>query len=186
MKVIVGLGNPGLGYRYTRHNIGFRVIDQLCAERDIRLTRRAFRGRLGEGQIGAETVILFQPQTYMNLSGSAVGALMKFHKLSREDLLVICDDLYLPLGKLRLRKMGSDGGHKGLKSITQHLGGQKFPRLRLGIGEPEPGLTGEKYVLLKFPKADQPEAEAMIDRAADCALTWVYHGIEEAMNRFNA
>lgn len=185
MKIIVGLGNPGLGYRHTRHNVGFMVIDQLCAERGLRLTRRAFRGRLGEGQIGAEPVILFQPQTFMNLSGSAVGALVKFHKLPLENLLVICDDLYLPPGKLRLRKIGSDGGHKGLKSIIQHLGKQNFPRLRLGVGEPEPGLTAESYVLQKFSKAERPQLEAMIDRAADCALTWVYHGIDEAMNRFN-
>jgi peptidyl-tRNA hydrolase, PTH1 family len=185
MKVIVGLGNPGLGYRNTRHNAGFLVIDQLSAERGIRLTRRAFRGKLGEGPVGSEAVLLFQPQTFMNLSGQAVGALVKFHKLPLEDLLVICDDLYLPPGRLRLRKQGSDGGHRGLKSIVQHLGKQNFPRLRLGIGEPEPGLAGESYVLQKFPKAEKPVVEAMIDRAAQCALTWVYHGIEEAMNRFN-
>ena len=185
MKLIVGLGNPGLSYRATRHNIGFMVVEALAAERGLRITRRAFRGRLGEGTIGKEQVILLEPQTFMNLSGESVGAAARFYHIPLEDILVICDDLNLPVGKLRLRRSGTDGGHNGLSSIIKHLGSQQFARLRIGIDSPPPGLTGEKYVLSRFSKAERPIIEAAVARAAECALTWVYYGPEEAMNRFN-
>ena len=185
MKLIVGLGNPGLTYRGTRHNVGFMVLEQIAAERGIKLNQKAFRGLRGDGQIGAESVILFLPLTYMNLSGDAVRETMKFYKIPREDLLVICDDLNLPLGKLRMRRSGSDGGQKGLGSIIRNLGGEEFARLRIGIDSPPPGQPAERYVLGKFPKNDRPIIEAAVMRAAEAAITWVYYGPDEAMNRFN-
>ncbi len=186
MKILVGLGNPGLTYRGTRHNLGFMVIERLAAERDLPLRRRAFHGRLGEGNIGAERVVLFEPLTYMNLSGQAVSGLLRFHQCALEDLLIICDDLNLPLGKLRLRPRGSDGGHKGLASIIQQLGKQDFPRLRIGIAPPPPQFAAEKYVLSRFSREERGPLEEAVGKAVECALTWVYHGVEEAMNRFNA
>jgi len=186
MKILIGLGNPGSSYRGTRHNVGFSVLERLAQERDIRLRRRAFHGRLGEGKVGAEEVLLFQPLTYMNLSGKAVAAIARFCRAALENILVICDDINLPLGKIRLRRRGSDGGHKGLHSIIHHLGSQNFPRLRIGIGQPPSDIVAEKYVLSRFSREERPLAEEAVGRAVECALTWIYYGAEEAMNRFNA
>jgi peptidyl-tRNA hydrolase, PTH1 family len=185
MKLIVGLGNPGLAYRATRHNVGFMVVEALAAERGIRISRRAFRGRLGEGTIGKEQVILLEPQTFMNLSGESVGAAARFHHIPLENILVICDDLNLPVGKLRVRRSGSDGGHNGLTSVIQHLSSKEFARLRVGIDQPPPGLDSVKYVTGKFSKTERPAIEEAIVRAVECALTWVYYGAEETMNRYN-
>jgi len=165
--------------------MGFTVVESLAAERGIRLGKRSFRGRRGEGKIGSEEVILFEPQTYMNLSGEAVREIVKFYRIPVEEVLVICDDLNLPLGKIRLRREGSDGGHKGLESIIRNLGGQGFPRLRVGIGTPPPDVAGERYVLSRFSRNERPLLEETIACAVECALTWIYYGAEEAMNRFN-
>jgi peptidyl-tRNA hydrolase, PTH1 family len=186
MKLIVGLGNPGLSYRNTRHNVGFMAVEALASERGIRIGARGFHARKGEGKIGAESVLLLEPQTFMNLSGEAVREAARFHRVALDDILVICDDLNLPLGKLRLRRGGSDGGHKGLASITRQLGNQEFPRLRIGIDQPPDDMAAETYVLKRFAKADTPIIAEAIARAVECTLTWVYHGIDEAMNRFNA
>jgi PTH1 family peptidyl-tRNA hydrolase len=161
------------------------VIDRLAETRAISLSRRAFHSRSGEGKVGAEQILLAKPQTYMNLSGNAVREIVKFHQASLEDILIICDDLNLPPGKIRLRPQGTDGGHKGLKSIIHNLGKQNFPRLRLGIGAPPPDLAAEKYVLSRFSRSERPAVEEALSRAAECALTWIYYGPEEAMNRFN-
>ncbi len=162
------------------------VIDRIAAERDIRLGRRGFRSRRGQGKIGSEEVLLFKPQTFMNCSGQAVREIVKFHNLPLKDVLIICDDLNLPLGKIRLRRQGTDGGHKGLKSIINSLGKKDFPRLRLGIGTPPSDLVADKYVLSRFPRADRPTVEEAVSRAVECVLTWIYYDAEEAMNRFNA
>jgi PTH1 family peptidyl-tRNA hydrolase len=137
MKMVVGLGNPGPRYAETRHNVGFLVVDQLADRHAVARPRRKFQSLLGEARVGGETVWLLQPQTYMNLSGEAVAAAIRFYQLDLADLLVIGDDLSLPLGRLRFRRKGSDGGHKGLRSIIASLGTDEFARLRLGIAEPE-------------------------------------------------
>src|SRR5205085_7432881 len=134
MKLIVGLGNPGREYANTRHNIGFRVLDELARRHAIDLTRRKFSGVIGSGSIAGEQVLLLKPETYMNLSGRSVREALTFHKLEPSDLLVIVDDLALPLAKLRIREKGSAGGHNGLTSIVNELGTDEFARLRIGIG----------------------------------------------------
>lgn len=186
MKIIVGLGNPGSSYKDTRHNVGFMVIDWLARDRGIAINQRGFHSKRGEGKIGAESVLLVEPQTYMNLSGNAVREIARFYKVPLTDLLIICDDLNLPTGKLRLRPKGSAGGHNGITSIIRNLGTEDFPRLRLGIDLPPGDMAAEAYVLKRFSKQERETIEDAVIRAAECVLTWVYHGIDEAMNRYNA
>ena len=185
MKLIVGLGNPGLKYRRTRHNIGFMVVDALAAQRDLHFRRGKFRGMQAEGQIGKERVVLAKPLTYMNDSGACVGGLVRYHHCALEDLLVISDDIQLDLGKLRLRRSGSAGGHHGLESIIKHLSTSEFPRLRLGVGRPPEWMDMMSYVLSPFPRADAKLVAETVDRAVLAVETWLYHGLGEAMNRFN-
>jgi peptidyl-tRNA hydrolase, PTH1 family len=185
MKIIVGLGNPGLQYRRTRHNFGFMVVDALAKQREIRFTRGRSRCMHAEGQLGKERVLLVKPLTYMNDSGACVAAVAHYHKVELSDLLVICDDVNLPLGKMRLRRGGSAGGHNGLESIIKHLGRQDFPRLRLGVGQPPEWMDMMSYVLGAFPRSEAKLVEATVARATLAAETWVYHGVDEAMNRFN-
>jgi len=185
MKLIVGLGNPGLGYRRTRHNIGFMVVTELARLRDITLRRARFQCTGGEGEIGKERVILARPYTFMNASGECVAGLVRHHECPLSDLLVVCDDVNLPLGKLRLRRSGTAGGHNGLTSIIQRLQSEDFPRLRVGVGGPPEGVDMMKYVLGVFRRGEWPAVEEAIGRAVQAIETWVYHGVEEAMNRFN-
>lgn len=186
MKMVVGLGNPGARYAETRHNVGFLVVDQLADRHGVARPRWKFQALLGEARIGSETVWLLQPQTYMNLSGEAVAAAVRFYQIDLVDLLVVCDDLNLPLGCLRFRRKGSDGGHKGLRSVITCLGTEEFPRLRLGIGQPEdPSMEAVDYVLSRF-RDDEIEAlNQALGRAADGVEKWVQEGIEAAMNQFN-
>jgi len=185
VKVIVGLGNPGLTYRKTRHNLGHMVVGRLARERGIGFRRGRFECTQGEGTIGEERVLLVRPQTFMNRSGACVAPLMRHLGLPPSDLLVICDDVNLELGRLRLRRSGSAGGHKGLGSIIQRLGSDEFARLRLGVGRPpgDPDLVD--HVLSSFRRSEWPLVEELLARAAQAAETWVCHGAEEAMNRFN-
>jgi PTH1 family peptidyl-tRNA hydrolase len=185
MRLIIGLGNPGLAYRRTRHNFGFRVLGALAEQRGIRFRRGRFQCTQGEARIGKEQVLLARPQTFMNRSGLCVAGLLRHYQCSPPDLLVICDDVNLDLGKLRLRRSGSAGGHKGLISIIHHLHTQGFPRLRLGIGQPPEGMEMMSYVLSAFRRPEWPLVEDVIARATRAVETWVYHGVEEAMNRFN-
>jgi PTH1 family peptidyl-tRNA hydrolase len=185
MKIIVGLGNPGLGYRRTRHNLGFVVVGALARARGMSFRRGRFRCTQAQGEIGKEQVLLVRPQTFMNLSGACVGPLVRRAACHLDDLLVICDDVNLELGKLRLRRRGSAGGHQGLASIIQHLGSEEFPRLRLGAGEPPEGMDMTSYVLGTFRRAERLAVEELVTQAVQVAETWVYHGVEEAMNRFN-
>jgi PTH1 family peptidyl-tRNA hydrolase len=186
MRIIVGLGNPGLTYRRTRHNIGYMVVKALAQQRDIRLRRGRFQCSQGEGAIGKEQVIVARPLTFMNASGVCVAGLVHHLDCSFDHLLVVCDDVNLDLGRIRLRRSGSAGGHKGLLSIIQHLPGESFPRLRVGIGRPPEGRDMMSYVLSAFRRREWPLVHETIARAAQAVETWVYHGIEEAMNRFNA
>ena len=186
MKLIVGLGNPGAEYRNTRHNIGFMVIDKLAEKFGVDVQKKMMRAAIGQGLLDGQKVVLAKPQTYMNLSGQAVVALMNWYKLSPQDLLVICDDLNLDFGRLRLRKKGSDGGHNGLKSITQELGTGDFPRIRLGIGRPShPEHEQVSFVLGKFGAQDADVLAEVIGRAVEAVAVWTVKGIDAAMNEFN-
>jgi PTH1 family peptidyl-tRNA hydrolase len=189
MFLIVGLGNPGAQYARTRHNAGWFVLDELARRHSIDITRKGHDAIVGTGHFGGERVALVKPQTYMNLSGRAVSSLLHYHRIERERLLIITDDLNLPLGKLRMRPGGSDGGHNGLKSITQSLGSSEYTRLRLGVGEPpqeerrERGTAG--HVLSSFSPDEWIDVEAMTKRAADSVELWASEGTAAAMNRFN-
>jgi len=185
MKLIVGLGNPGFGYRRTRHNLGFMVVNRVGEQRGMRFRRGRFRCMQAEGDIGRERVLLVRPMTFMNLSGECVAAVAREHGGDPCQMLAVCDDVNLELGRLRLRRGGSAGGHKGLASIIHHLGSHEFARLRLGIGQPPPGTEMMGYVLSPFRREEWPVVNDMIERAAQAIEVWVYFGIEEAMNRFN-
>jgi PTH1 family peptidyl-tRNA hydrolase len=186
MKLIVGLGNPGRRYRRTRHNVGWEVVARLARKTGIVLGEEDEFSEVGRGVIGGQRVILARPQTYVNVSGEAVRALRRRHRLRPADILVIVDDLDLPLGRLRLRPGGSAGGHNGLRSIIEALGTTDVPRLRVGIGRPPAGVDPADHVLSRFTPEEEPVIEDALERAADAAATFVAEGIERAMNRFNA
>jgi peptidyl-tRNA hydrolase, PTH1 family len=184
MKVIVGLGNPGPKYAGTRHNVGFEVIDYLAAAPGCSMFREKFEAFVAESKEGEESVLLVKPLTFMNLSGRAVRAAIDFYKLPLAELLVVCDDFNLPLGKLRIRPKGSHGGQNGLRSIQEQLGTDEFTRLRIGVGQPGPGDAVD-HVLSKFRPGERKAVEDAIAIAAQAALVWVRQGTAAAMNRFN-
>jgi PTH1 family peptidyl-tRNA hydrolase len=186
MKLIIGLGNPGKDYAGTRHNIGFDLIDTLASAHKIKVDQRiaGIRALVGRGIIAGKSVMLVKPQTFMNLSGDAVAPLMRRDSIDLSDILVVSDDIHLPVGKLRLRSKGSAGGQNGLKSIATTLGTQEWARMRLGVGEPPPGLQIE-WVLGRFSKSDQKLSDEMLIIAMGAVEVWVTDGIETAMNRFN-
>jgi PTH1 family peptidyl-tRNA hydrolase len=188
MKLIAGLGNPGLRYARTRHNVGFDTVELIARREGWSFDQRRSQALLAGGVIVAEKVLLAKPQTYMNDSGAAVGALVRFYKLDpATDLLVICDDLDLPLARMRLRGRGAAGGQHGLESIIRHLSANTFARLKIGIGRPPNGRWENVDFLLSQPRGDERIAlDTAIERAADAALCWLTEGIEPAMNRFNA
>ncbi|MDD4939572.1 MAG: aminoacyl-tRNA hydrolase [Candidatus Omnitrophica bacterium] len=187
MKLIVGLGNPGTIYSGSRHNIGFSVIKALSRIYKIPLKRDALVLALaGKGKIDGESLVLAVPLTYMNLSGRAVSALIKKYKLSLNDILIVCDDLDLEFGKLRIRSRGSSGGHRGLRSIIDSVGSPEFARLRLGIGRPSRGnADAADYVLSSFTKKEKTEIKAIIENACECCRVWAAQGITQSMNLFN-
>jgi PTH1 family peptidyl-tRNA hydrolase len=185
MKIIVGLGNPGLRYRQTRHNLGFMVVNRVAEERGLRFRRGRFKSTQAEGEIGKEQVLLVRPMTFMNLSGVCVASVVREQGCEPSQVLVVCDDVNLDLGKLRLRRSGTAGGHKGLESVIQQLRNQQFPRLRVGIGQPPAGMEMMRYVLSPFRREERLIAGETIERAAQAVETWVCYGIDEAMNRFN-
>ena len=182
MRAILGLGNPGEHYRTTRHNAGFLVVEELALRRRLALGGEECRCRVA----AAADLLLVQPQTYMNRSGYAARCLVESRGLEFADLLVVYDDVHLPLGKLRLRPGGSPAGHRGMESIVENLSTAEVPRLRLGVGQE--GLTGEalvSFVLAPFDPEERAAASAMILRAADAVECWLVEGMAEAMNRFN-
>lgn len=186
MKLIVGLGNPGREYAATRHNVGFMVIDRLALELGVAVEKKMFKALVGQGQIDGEKVVLVKPQTYMNLSGEAVGALLNWYKLTAADLIVIFDDLDLPPGKLRIRSEGGAGGHKGMQSIIQVLGAENFHRVRVGIGRPaDPDFETADYVLSRFGADVSKELGEALDLAAEAVRCTVRDGAERAMNLYN-
>jgi peptidyl-tRNA hydrolase, PTH1 family len=186
MKLIVGLGNPGKQYNGTRHNVGFATLAKLIKTRTSGPAKGKFQGELYEANIASQRVLLLLPLTYMNGSGASVLAARDFYKIEHSDILVICDDLALPLGKLRFRAKGSAGGQKGLDDVIRRLGTDEVPRLRIGIGAPPPGRDVPGYVLSRFPPDEQAAAEESIQRAATSAEAWVEKGLSFCMNQYNA
>lgn len=182
MKLIVGLGNPGRQYAYTRHNVGYEVVDLLARRYGVVLATRKCQALVGEIEIHDERVMLAKPVTYMNLSGDSVSLLAKRNNVKHEDMLVIYDDMDLPLGKLRIRPSGSAGGHNGMKSIITRLGGNDFPRIRIGIGREGDAI---EHVLSRFNKREREQIDYAVDRAADAAEAIYINGLESAMNAFN-
>jgi PTH1 family peptidyl-tRNA hydrolase len=179
-KLVVGLGNPGSKYEGTRHNIGFVVADRLAGAGYA----RKFDGLLAETEIDFRRLLVLKPQTFMNLSGRSVRQTAQFYKIEPPDILVVCDDLTLPLGKLRIRSGGSDGGQKGLRDIIAQLGTPDVPRLRVGIGERGP-IDAVDFVLTRFKAAERPIIDEALIAATQAVAVWVSQGIEAAMNRFN-
>ncbi len=183
MKIIVGLGNPGTKYHGTRHNVGFAVVDSLAAA-DVGRWQERFQAEVAEWPTGGEKVLLVKPLTYMNLSGRAVRQLLDFYQLAAEQLLVVCDDVNLPLGKLRFRARGSHGGHNGLRDIQQHLGTQDYARLRIGVDAPgQEDMVG--HVLGKFKPGEREAIADAVALAAQGAELWVREGIQVCMNQYN-
>ncbi|MBI4671472.1 MAG: aminoacyl-tRNA hydrolase [Chloroflexi bacterium] len=184
MKLIAGLGNPGMKYTRNRHNVGFMVLDRLARAEHRKFERQRFNAQLLELALGGERVLLVKPQTYMNLSGGAVGKLAAFYHLPRPDVIVVYDDLDLPLGKIRLRANGSSGGHHGMESIINHLGGSDIPRLRIGIGRPDP-MQDVGHVLGNFHEDEMSVLDDALQRAENALRVWVRDGIVKAMNAYN-
>lgn len=186
MKIIAGLGNPTDQYKGTRHNIGFMAIDKLSEAYGIPVNQHKFKAMVGSGFVEGQRVLLMKPLTYMNLSGESLRAAADFYKTEIEDVLVIYDDISLDPGMLRIRKKGSAGGHNGMKSIIRHLGGDTFPRIRVGIGgERHPGQDLADYVLGHFPKEELVLINEALDKLAEAVKLIVTDEIGEAMNRFS-
>jgi PTH1 family peptidyl-tRNA hydrolase len=187
MKVVVGLGNPGSSYAGTRHNVGFEVIDALAAGPGGGKFQRRFDAEVAEGLEGWEKILYVKPLTFMNLSGRSVRQAIDFYQVSAADLLIICDDINLPLGQLRLRPNGAAGGHNGLKDIQRHVGTSEYARLKLGVGAPDRSREEVvDYVLARFKPGERKVVSDMILRASQAVGVWIKEGVEAAMNRFNA
>lgn len=185
MKVIVGLGNPGPKYETTRHNVGFLAIDVIADALGIEIRQTKWKGLYGEGTYQGHKVILLKPMTYMNLSGESMIELINFYKIPIENLLVLYDDLDLPLGKIKLRYKGSSGGHNGLKSIIAHLGTEQFQRVKMGIGRPAFGDI-VSYVLGQFPQDELGLLEDMLVKAKDASLSFIEEqDFTKVMNKYN-
>ena len=184
MKLIVGLGNPGIEYEKTRHNTGFLLIDRLCEKLGIQLDKNKCRSIYGIYYHNGDKVIIAKPQTYMNLSGLAVSSLMKFYGIDREDLIVVHDDLDLPVGKLRLRRKGSSGGQKGMGSIIEQLHSQDIDRIRVGISNDKSRDTKD-YVLGRFSKEEMKVLDEALDKGSDALIYALDHDFDEVMSKFN-
>ncbi len=186
-KIIVGLGNPGPKYEKTRHNIGFIVVDHLAEAYHLRFHsgKKSFKSETATGTIDHSKVLLVKPLTFMNNSGEAVKAILDFYKSKPEDVLVVHDDLDLPLGRIRIVKKGGAGGHNGIRSIIAHVGTQNFPRLRIGIGRPQNEIPVENYVLSPFSRQERELLEKIIKTSTEAIITILRKGIDIAMNQFN-
>ena len=184
--LVVGLGNPGMAYEGTRHNAGCAALGELARRNGIELNKKQFKALIGVGTVAGKKALLLFPQTFMNNSGEAVQAAMAFYKLTPAQLLVLSDDISLDVGGVRVRKKGSDGGQKGLRSIISHIGTQEFPRVRIGVGQkPHPAYDLADWVLSKYKKDELPAMEQAFDNAAAAAELIVGDRIDEAMNKFS-
>lgn len=184
--LVVGLGNPGRDYENTRHNAGFLAVDALAEKLGAKIDRLKFKSLCGDAMIGEHRVLLMKPSTFMNNSGEAVRDAMQFHKIPIEQVLVLFDDVSLDVGRLRIRRQGSDGGHNGIKSIIAHLGTQEFPRVKVGVGEKPPRMDLADYVLGHFSAEEKKIMEQAVKEAADAVCEIVSEGIDKAMNDHNA
>ncbi|MEA3442891.1 MAG: aminoacyl-tRNA hydrolase [Chloroflexota bacterium] len=191
MKIIVGLGNPGRDYAHNRHNVGFLCLNYFARIHSIKFERRECQAKTGIGEVANERVLLAKPRTFVNFSGKAVESLVRKYDIAISDLLVIYDDLDLPLGKMRIRQSGSSGGHKGMKSIISNLGSGDFPRIRIGIGRPQVKEQSNKediivnYVLSSFTSKEKDAIKPAIARIAEGIDCFLAQGIEAAMSKFN-
>lgn len=183
--LIVGLGNPGPDYAKTRHNFGFMAVEELARRYTLSFTRSEKKSQIADGLIGDKRVLLVKPQTYMNDSGVAVRGLLDFYKIELAQVIVAADDLDIPLGTLRIRKGGSDGGQRGIRSIIQHLGTKEFARARMGIGRPPGKMDPAAYVLRPFLGDDAITAQIVVDRTASAIESWLKDGLDLAMTKFN-
>jgi PTH1 family peptidyl-tRNA hydrolase len=183
--LIIGLGNPGLRYTHNRHNVGFHCLRRLAADHGLEFSRKKKRARIASGSISGRKVVLAMPQTFMNESGRSVAPLARFFKVPPDHMMVIYDDLDLPSAAMRIRPGGGSGGHKGLRSIIQHLGTQDFNRLRIGIGRPPGRMDPADYVLQDLTSDEQLDFDATFDQAVAAIETWLTEGIEASMTAFN-
>jgi PTH1 family peptidyl-tRNA hydrolase len=185
VKVVFGLGNPGKRYQRTRHNLGFMIVDRIAALRGAALDRERHRSHVGECRIGAEAVLLVKPQTYVNRSGEALRSLLRYYPLAGEDLIVVHDDLDLPFGRIRIRGRGSAGGHRGILSLLEALGDERFFRVRVGIGRPPEGEDPADYVLRPFAAEEAARLESVVEAGAEAVEALIVEGAERAMEKFN-
>lgn len=188
MKVVVGLGNPGLQYEFSRHNIGFRIIDNLAREIETEFKKvKSYDSLISRGKINNYNLRLVKPQTYMNLSGKSVNKIVSYYRISFQDLLIVYDDLNLELGQIRIRKRGSAGGHKGVESIIQYLNSEDIPRLRIGIGKPSINSNFDyaSYVLSNFDNNEKDKISEVIQLSTEAIKTIIEDGLEKAMRKYN-
>jgi PTH1 family peptidyl-tRNA hydrolase len=186
LYLIAGLGNPGPEYRRNRHNVGFMLLDRMAERLGLNFSRFESNALIAKGEYQGKRLILAKPRTYMNLSGQAVGALLRYYKVPLANLMVAYDDVDLPLGTLRLRPTGGSAGQKGMMSIIERLGTQDFPRLRIGIGRPPGRMDAADYVLQDFSAAELEFLTPALERAVDAVLTFLSEGLDAAMNKYNA
>lgn len=184
MILVTGLGNPGKKYTNTKHNIGFLVVDEIGIRVGIELTKTKFRGTFGEGYTGQEKLVLLKPETYMNLSGEAVSSARNFYNVPAENIIVVYDEMDLPLGSVRIKSGGGSAGHNGIKSIISSLGTDGFKRVRVGIGKPDKN-SGAGHVLSGFNKSESKVVDESINRAADAVFAIIERGVQSAMNEYN-
>ena len=184
MKIIVGLGNPGISYRMTRHNIGFLAVDRLAKLNRTAIRTKRFKSLFGTGWIDSQQTVFLKPMTFMNRSGEAVRGVADFFGSTIEDLVVLHDDLDLPFGRLRFKQRGGDGGHQGVRSIIDRMGGNNFLRLKIGIGRPPQGMDPADYVLETFDKDEQSQLDQILSEAAEAVKVMFLEGLEKAMNQF--
>ena len=185
MKIIVGLGNPGRKYERTRHNAGFMAVDAIAGSLKLDLAQEKYHALIAKGRIGADEALFAKPQTFMNESGRSVGAMLRYTYAKGADLVVVHDDLDLPLGSVRVKIGGGHGGHNGLRSIIEHIGTPDFVRVRVGVGRPIPGFDAADYVLSSFTAEERKAAVEAVEKAAEAVRAVVLEGAVKAMNRFN-
>ena len=185
MKLIIGLGNPGIKYAATRHNFGFRAMDALASAWQVAFTKNRYQSLYAEVNVHNQRFVLVKPQTFMNLSGRSARPWRDFYHIDLQDILVIYDDISLDIGRVRVREGGSAGGHNGMKSLIEHFGSDAFPRLRLGVGPQPPRMDSADYVLQSFRPSEWDAAEDVISIVPDIVVCWSHEGLTQAMNRYN-
>lgn len=184
--LIVGLGNPGAEYEKTRHNAGFMAVDLLADKEDFKFTKRKFNGACGEFKLKDKRILVLKPETFMNNSGTAVAAAKNFYKIPLENIIILCDDMMLDVGKIRIRRKGSHGGHNGIRDIIEHLGTEEFARIKIGVGKkPRPDYDVISWVLGKFPQELSEDLEKSIERSVKAIKEIISRGIDSAMNKYN-